>query len=128
RLPDYLRAQAAAVKEAERRKKEAERAKKVAEKLQADRRAHEGAAEAEQRNASLAQAITGLNSLLSATLAVDDYVDFESLKDSTDMPAFEPGALGVAAVLPQYEPPVLQIPPPLSAVHRIVPGAKKRHE
>jgi restriction system protein len=121
RLPAYLREMVAAAKEAERVEKDAQRREAV-------RLVNEGVGEAARRNAGLAQTLAGLSSLLSATLAVDDYVDFESLKDSTDLPEFDPGPLGMPLARPSHETPELQLPPPLTAVHRLVPGAKKRHE
>lgn len=71
--------------------------------------------------------VATLESLLAQTLAVDDHVDFQTLKDSTDIPEFDPGPLGVPAPTPIYESPRLELPAPPSFFGRLLPGWKKRH-
>jgi restriction system protein len=68
---------------------------------------------------------TRSKSLLLATLSVDDYIDFEALKEEPELPPFQPGSLAVPA-----SPPGEQdfMPAPLSGMGKFVPGAKAKHE
>lgn len=94
------RARKAAIREAERaRKAEARAAKQLDRAQQADqkrlekeaREAHVAAKEAEvrQRNLELKQQDDDLDSLLNATLDVDDYVDLDSLRRVAEHPPFD---------------------------------------
>ena len=94
------RARRAAEREAERARKERERAaakrvkSKAAEKkrLEKEEKAAHVArmeAEAEEKNAELAQQYDEIDSLLEATLEVDDYVDLESLRAKAEHPPFD---------------------------------------
>ena len=93
------RAHAAAVREAERAQREAERAAaaaaraSAAEQKAAEREAkrlHEESrlAEVEALNTQLAETADELESILSATLTVDDFVDLEGLRISASHPPF----------------------------------------
>ena len=75
-------------------------------------------------NEQLDQKVTRLGSLLTDTLSVDDFFDLETLKQTPAIPAFQPGVLGVPEA-----PPVLQtyLPPDLSAIRKLLPGAKANH-
>ncbi len=133
------RAQLAAQREAERSRLAAERARAAAGRAAArerDRLEREAArlhvesqiAEAESRNANLAQVFEEIDGILAATLAVDDYVDLESLKIKTvNHPPFRPGADGTPTPpLPRlvYPPePAYQEPPAPGGLF----GAKKKH-
>ncbi|MFD4671912.1 restriction endonuclease [Lentzea sp. NPDC058450] len=57
----------------------------------------------DQYNADLTATVAEMESLLAATLEVDDYVDFESLKRTTVHPPFQPGALAQAVARPVME-------------------------
>jgi len=76
------------------------------------------------QNEQLEQKVTRLGSLLTDTLSVDDFFDLETLKQTPAIPAFLPGVLGVPEA-----PPVLQtyLPPGLSAIRKLLPGAKAKH-
>src|SRR5205823_5248343 len=60
-----------------------------------------------------------------ATMTVDDFIDFEALKEEPEIPPFQPGALGVAERPPERD---SFMPAPLSVVSKLVPGAKAKHE
>lgn len=90
---------AAAQREAEQARRRAERARaqearaSAAQQKEAEREAkrlHEEAmlAEVESLNAQLAQTYDEIDSILSATLAVDDYVDLERLRTVAEHPPF----------------------------------------
>ncbi len=117
--------QAAAHRRAEQAARQAERAeakllraaeadRKKAEK-EAERLQHEAKqAEVESRNEDLAVIYEEIDSILSATLDVDDYVDLEDLRRQAEHPPFDPGPLGsptlppppiVAPQEPQFTPP-----------------------
>jgi restriction system protein len=112
------RAYAAAVRQAEQAQRRAERAAaaaaraSAAEQKAAEREAkrlHEESrlAEVEALNAQLAETADELESILSATLTVDDFVDLEDLRVSASHPPFARADLEVAspAVVPVSAPP-----------------------
>ena len=59
-----------------------------------------------------------------STLAVDDFLDFESLKEAAPRPQFTPGALAVAE--PPPDPAAFRSPAP-SGAQKLVPGARQRY-
>lgn len=107
-----VRQHAAAVKQAEQAHKAAERASAQAQRADAATRkklekeakdAHAAAmqADVDERNAGLEEVYAEIDSLLSATLEVDDFVDLEQLRTVAEHPPFD---------TPELEAPV---PPPL---------------
>jgi len=135
------RANLAAQREAERAQKAADRAAAqraratAAEQKAAEREAkrlHEEAmiADASARNAELANAYDEIDSILSATLDTDDYVDLNSLRTEAEHPPFPrqdlevpipSPTLTVAPPEPTYVEP--ELPKGLGAVF----GGKKKH-
>ncbi|MGZ4372643.1 MAG: hypothetical protein ACXVRQ_10655, partial [Gaiellaceae bacterium] len=82
-------------------------------------------AEVEAMNEEMAAEIAALESLLRATLDVDDYLDINSLKEEPEIPPFQPGTLA----LPEPTPDIVRfMPPTLSGMAKLVPGAKAKHE
>jgi restriction system protein len=79
--------------------------------------------ETETLNSALEQSIAQLETLLSATLEVDDYIDLKDLKEAYVEPAFEPGSLAVPLPEPELE--TVQRPGTLAG---LVPGAKAKYE
>jgi restriction system protein len=122
------RAQAAAQRDAERAHAAAARAMAAAaasdarDRVRLEREAAQLHVQAqlaavEHLNAELAHTYEQIDGILAATLAVDDFVDLETLKiNQVQHPPFEPGVLGVATPsMPEliYLPePSLQTPPP----------------
>jgi restriction system protein len=120
------RAQAAAARQAEQARNQAERAAgqmlrvTAAEQKAAERelqRLHQEAmqADVDVRNAALVRVYEEIDSMLAATLAVDDYVDLEQLRTAAEHPPFSrsdltrpllPPPLPSASSEPQYVPPV----------------------
>jgi restriction system protein len=135
------RAYAAAVREAERAQRQAERAAAQAARASAARakeaereakRLHEAArlAEAEVLNSHLSEVADELDSILAATLEVDDYVDLETLRVKASLLPFPRNDLEVPA--PDVVP--LEVPPAPAFVEPEAPtglsgmfGGKKRH-
>lgn len=115
----------AAAREAERARKAYERAQALDEKERKRLYLESRTAEVEAMNEELEGKNQGLESLLRATLDVDDYLDFEELKEEPELPPFQPGALATAEVAPQIE---SFMPPELGGVGKLVPGAKAKHE
>lgn len=133
------RAHVAAVREAERAQAAAERARLAAarasvaerarlEKEAARMHAESQMAEVASRNASVRSTLDEIDGMLAATLAVDDYVDLESLKIKVEHSPFDARGLDTPfAELPPlvYPPePVYQEPPAPGGLF----GAKKKHE
>jgi restriction system protein len=81
--------------------------------------------EVENLNAALAQQVEALKSLLSDGVRNAGPLDFASLKRKPDPLPFEPGKLAI----PEHEPTIDRyVPPPLSGLQRLMPGAKRTHE
>ena len=105
------KAQAAAEREMERAQKAAERARQLAARgSAAEQKAAEKEAqrlhleamqaEAQARNAEVATMFDEIDSMLSASLAVDDFVDLEELRAVASHPAFDRGDLELATPMP----------------------------
>jgi restriction system protein len=105
-----------ALREAER---QAARDEKERKKLYAESRLRE----AENLNSALERSIEGLESLLSATLRVDDFIDLNALKQTYVEPPFEPGSLASPIPKPELE----HVPPP-GTLAALVPGTKAKFE
>ena len=110
--------------EADRARRTFERAAAASQKERARLYVEARVAEVAALNESLAAGISDLEGLLSSSLAADDFLDFESLKEAVPLPQFEPGALAVP-----IPPPELSgfRPPEPSAAQKLVPGAKQRY-
>jgi restriction system protein len=80
-------------------------------------------ADVELRNQELADDVAGLHRLLADTLAVDDFLDFETLKDAAPLPVFAPGAL--ANPEPHPNPEAFRPPEPTGLRARL-PGAREK--
>jgi restriction system protein len=111
--------------EADRARRAFERAVATDQKERARLYTEARVAEVAALNESLAAGISDLEGLLSSSLAVDDFLDFESLKEAVPLPQFEPGALAVP-VPPPPDPSGFRPPEP-SAAQKLVPGAKQRY-
>src|SRR6202795_2721501 len=97
------REQMRAVREAERARRAYERATAAEEKEHKRLYLESRAAEVEAMNEQLDATVAGLEHLLGATLAVDDFLDFDALKEAADLPPFQPGSLGTAEPAPRLE-------------------------
>jgi restriction system protein len=117
-------AQRKAAVEAERARRAYERARAADEKERARLYAESRAAEVAALNEELADQIAALEGLLRDTLDVDDFLDFESLKEATPRPPFAPGNLSVAEPPPD---PAAFRPPAPSGAQKLVPGARQRY-
>lgn len=131
----------AAIAEAERTRKADERAalqfaranaaeqKRLAKEA---RETHIGAmeAEVERRNLELSQVFHAIDSLLAATLDVDDYVDLEALRTVVEHPSFDRADLEtpVPAPSPVLDPPepTFTPPSPPKGLRGLI--GKKKHE
>jgi restriction system protein len=137
----HARAHAAAVREAERTQRQAERAYAAAARASAAeqkaaqqeaKRLHEEArvAEVDSLNTQLAEISDQLESILAATLTVDDFVDLEDLRVAASHPPFPRTDLEVPtpAVTPLSAPPEpVFVEPEAPTGLGGVFGGKKRH-
>lgn len=94
------------------------------ERLKADRKAaqEDWAAEVDRKNEELTAYVASLEGLLTQTLEVDDYIDFESLKETLATSPFDPGEDGK----PQ-PPPELVLPQP-KGLGRLLKGSAKHQQ
>jgi restriction system protein len=117
------------IKEARRIQREQERAQREWEKQQArdekerKRLYLEGRVrETEALNRELESNVTSLESILEATLEVDDHIDLNSLKQTYRESSFSTTGFGAVTAEPELEP--VQ---PLGAFAALMPGAKAKH-
>jgi restriction system protein len=80
-------------------------------------------ADVELRNQELQDDVASLQRLLADTLAVDDFLDFETLKDAAPLPVFAPGPL--ANPEPPPNPDAFRPPQPTGMRARL-PGAREK--
>jgi restriction system protein len=135
RLPQRVRAQAAAARQTELRRKEVERARKAVEKAQkaqereAKRQYQEAReAEATASTEALDTELETLSSLLAQTLTVDDAIDFDDLRDHSPVPEFDAQGLDIPGPPPSRENPAFQPPPEPTGIQRLIPGWRKKYE
>jgi restriction system protein len=117
-------AQRRAAVDAERALRAFERAAAADQKERARLYAEARVAEVAALNEGLTADTEALEGLMRDTLAVDDFLDFESLKEATPRPPFSPGALGVPEPPPD---PASFRPQAPSAAQKLVPGARQRY-
>lgn len=110
--------------EAERARKAYERSRVADEKERARLYAEARVAEVAALNEQLAADVAALERILPDTLDVDDFLDFEALKEVVPRPTFDPGPFGIPE--PPPNPADFQ-PPPLGTAQKLVPGAKQRY-
>ena len=122
-LSDWERAQREEEREEERARKQRERERVAAEKAHARGYAEQRQAETDSKNQSLERRVADLQRLLTVTLQVDDYLDFERLKTRLNPPDFRPGALAQAEMEPVEK---AFLPPPLSFFQRLL-GQSAKH-
>ena len=110
---------------AERYRKAQERELAAQERNAKRQHAEARAAQAEEMTEDVEAEVEALEGLLAATLAVDDYLDFDALKEEPEIPPFQPGSLAVSEPPPPLD---AFMPDSLSAFSKLVPGAKAKHE
>ncbi len=96
-------------------------AEKEAQRAYADQRA----AEVDAMNEELQESVEELDSILRDTLGVDDYLDFDDLKDELKLPPFAPGNLGIAEPIPRDED---FLPGKPGLLAGLFPGSAARHQ
>lgn len=130
--PEQMRTLKSIVDETTRVEQAADREAKHLERQRLDeqKQHQKQAAQAQQaeviaKNAELHEYIQTLESLLQETLEVDDFIAFETLKESSAAPRFDPGALGVAVPPPVWESFAPQEP---TGIGKMMRGAKANYE
>jgi restriction system protein len=116
---------AAASRAAERARVSLERAQAWEEKERKKAYVESRQAEVDAMNEDLVIENKTLETLLSQTLDVDDYLDFEALKEEPELPPFQPGALDTPEPAPDL---VAFMPVPLTGMGKLLPGAKSKYE
>lgn len=112
----------AMVREQERMARAAERDAVREEKERKRLYSEARAEEAEALNEELTDRVDALGQILDATLALDDHIDFEALKERPVLPMFDPGTVGR-----QRSAPRVKLPAPPRGIQTLVPGTKRRH-
>jgi restriction system protein len=111
------------VREYEKAEREAERQAARDEKERKKLYVESRVRETEALSSALEQSVNQLETLLTATLRVDDYIDLKALRQAYVEPPFDSGSLDTPLPEPELEP----VAPP-SALGGLVPGAKAKYE
>lgn len=110
--------------EADRAQRAYERASAAEKKEQSRLYVAARLAKVELLNEDLKDRVAELTGILCVTLDVDDFLDFEALKDAAPLPTFVPGQLAI----PEPPPDAAAFRPPAPGVmQRLVPGARQRY-
>jgi restriction system protein len=118
------REQMRTLREAERARREYERAAAAEEKEKRRLYLESRLAEVDAMNEQLDAHVGRLETLLGATLDIDDFLDFESLKAEPEIPPFQPGALANPEPPPSLDTFMPEAP---GGLGKLVPGAKSKH-
>jgi restriction system protein len=118
------KAQTQAAKAAEKAQKDYEKAIQADQKERARLYTESRVTQVDAQNEQIEQDIVVLNTLLHESLSVDTYIDFQTLKQAPQLPAFNPGSLAVAEPPPS---PQLYMPPEPSGIQKLIPGAKEKY-
>jgi restriction system protein len=118
-------AQRQAAVAAERARKAYERSVAADQKERARLYVESRIAEVAARNEALTADIAALEGLLRDALAMEAFLDFDSLKEAAPRPPFAPGPLAVPEPPPD---PARFRPPPPGTTQKLVPGARQRYE
>ncbi len=123
-LRQQVQFQTQAAKAAEKARKDYERAQQADQKERARLYAESRNAQVNLQNEQLNQDITRLCNILTDALSIDSFINLQTLKQVPERPVFDPGQLGV-----EEPPPVPQmyIPPNLTGIQKLIPGAKEKH-
>ena len=68
--------------------------------------------------------IARLSNILREALSFDSFIHLQTLKQAPEYPVFNPGPLGVAEPPPV---PQMYLPPDLTGIQKLIPGAKEKH-
>src|SRR5579859_5279656 len=74
------------------------------------------------QNEQLEQHIQSLEHLLLDALSIDPFIDIQSLKQTSQIPAFNPGPLTQPEAPPQWH---LYVPPEPTGIKKLLPGTKE---
>src|SRR5512132_4098112 len=114
-----------AAREAERARRAFERAQATEAKEQQRLYVESRIADVDLDNQELQDDVAGLQRLLADTLAVDDFLDFETLKDAAPLPVFAPGPLADPEPPPS---PDAYRPPEPAGLRARLPGAREKYQ
>lgn len=130
-LQEAARAQAAQHRAHQAELRQADRLQRAYQKAQAaeerERKrlyAEARATEAANKNNALERAVDDLQNILNSTLSVDDFLDFECLKEPEVAPRFDPGDLGNPIEMPDKADFDVS---PLAPALRLLSSAKRKH-
>jgi len=113
-----------AAREAERARKAYQRAQATEAKEQKRLYVESRMADVELRNQELQDDVAALGQLLADTLAVDDFLDFETLKQAAPLPIFRPGQLAVSEPPPNAD---SYRPPEPTGLRAWLPGTRDKY-
>jgi restriction system protein len=114
-----------AAREAERARRAFQRAQATEAKEQQRLYVESRIADVDLDNQELQDDVAGLQRLLADTLAVDDFLDFETLKDAAPLPVFAPGPLADPEPPPS---PDAYRPPEPAGLRARLPGAREKYQ
>ena len=119
-----VRAQTQVARAAEKARKDYERALVADQKVRTQVYIESRMAQVDLQNEQLAQQIEQLEHLLLDALQLDPFINLQTLKQTPNLPAFNPGQLGTAEPQPQAN---RYAPLAPTGLQKFLPGAKERY-
>jgi restriction system protein len=114
-----------AAREAERARRAYERSQAAEDKARQQLYVESRMAEVDLRNEELEQDVADLQMLLADTLAIDDFLDFDALKEAVPKPVFSPGQLALPETAP--DPAAFQPAEP-TGLRALLPGTQGKYQ
>lgn len=121
---NLLKAQSQAAKVAEQTRKAYERASQVEQKERTRLYVESRIAHANLQNEELEHTVARLNTLLTEAVAVQHFLDVQTLKPPLPNPVFTPGPLAITEPPPA---PYLYQPPAPTGLQNLLSGAKEKY-
>ena len=123
-IREMEKAQTQTAKAAEKAQKDYEKARIENQKEQAKLYTESRVAQVQLQNEQLEQQIKSCEHILFDAHSVDSYIDLQTLKQTSNLPPFNPGPFAIAEAPPQ---PQMYAVPELTGMQKFLPGAKEKH-
>jgi restriction system protein len=123
-LRGMAKAQTQAARAAEKARKDYERAAVADQKERARLYTESRMAQIDVQNEQLEQQVNQVERLLLDALSFDTFINLQTLKQTPNLPAFNPGQLGIAEPQPQAH---MYTPSAPTGIQKFLPGAKEKY-
>ncbi len=123
-LRGMAKAQTQAARAAEKARKDYERAAVADQKERTRLYLESRMAQIDLQNEQLEEQVSQVEHLLLDVLSIDSFINLQTLKQTPNLPSFNPGLLGIAEPQPQVH---MYTPPAPTGLQKFLPGAKEKY-